>query len=178
MVWCNVRSSVRLYFYVCYGLFTNQFIQFLRKKDQHLINKDFITSVFFYLRLHPALLREKLETEKQFKHNLVEDISLEWRQYCLDPLCTNFSQVVQNMLASSSTPRPSPPNKSTTANTNLPAMSQSVGSNSNASSSLLVTIQQQNYNDQQGYSPMPISPSFLFANTNRASCKFFSSFYI
>ena len=52
------------------------------------------------MRLHPNLfnenkaIKEKLENEKNSKQ---EDDSFEWRQYCLDPLFTNFNQVMQNM---------------------------------------------------------------------------------
>lgn len=43
MIWPNVKWSIRLFFYVCYGLYTNQFIQFMKKKDQNSISKDFLT---------------------------------------------------------------------------------------------------------------------------------------
>lgn len=38
----NVKWSVKLYFYVCYGLYGNQFIQFIKKKDHLSINRDFL----------------------------------------------------------------------------------------------------------------------------------------
>jgi hypothetical protein len=43
----NVKWAVRLYFYVCYGLYANQFVQFLRKKDQQSLNKEFLTVFIF-----------------------------------------------------------------------------------------------------------------------------------
>jgi hypothetical protein len=90
--WRSVRWAVRLYFYVCYGLHAHHFLQFIKKKDQHLLNKDFLASVFFYIRLHPGLFY----SEKQSKS--ASDRSLEWRQYCLDPLFTNYNDVIQSML--------------------------------------------------------------------------------
>lgn len=57
--------------------------------------------MFVYLRLHPNLFNEvkslKPEPEKPLKQSPSEDDSLEWRQYCLDPLYTNFNQVIQSM---------------------------------------------------------------------------------
>ncbi len=46
IAWRSVRWSVRLYFYVCYGLYANQFLQFIRKKDQNLLSKDFLAVSF------------------------------------------------------------------------------------------------------------------------------------
>ena len=69
--------------------------------------------MFVYLRLHPNLFNEvkllKAEPEKTLKQVSHEDDSLEWRQYCLDPLYTNFNQVLQNMdnLSVSNTPNSS-----------------------------------------------------------------------
>jgi hypothetical protein len=128
-----------------------------------------IKSASFYLRLHPALLKEKTETEKQPKQRS-EDISLEWRQYCLDPLCTNFNQVIQNMFINGS--RTSPPNKLNTSEAN--SYRQPI--NSTATSSQLFNIQQehlqqQQYNFYEGYSPMPLSPPSLFSHMNGASGK-------
>ena len=49
IAWRSVRWSVRLYFYVSYGLYANQFLQFIRKKDQHLLSKDFLAvSILFF----------------------------------------------------------------------------------------------------------------------------------
>ncbi len=57
--------------------------------------------MFVYLRLHPNLFNEakllKTEPEKSIKQMHHDDDSLEWRQYCLDPLYTNFNQIIQNM---------------------------------------------------------------------------------
>jgi hypothetical protein len=50
----------------------------------------------FYLRINPSLFKEKADTEKQFK-NYSEETSLEWRQYCLDSLFTNYNQTIQNI---------------------------------------------------------------------------------
>jgi hypothetical protein len=75
-------------------------MHFLRKKDQQCLNKEFLNSTFFYLRLHPTLFKEKVDHnhEKQQISADSADLSLEWRQYCLDPLYTNYSQTIQEML--------------------------------------------------------------------------------
>lgn len=58
--------------------------------------------MFVYLRLHPnlfnesKLLKDKIDQDK-INTKQSNDESFEWRQYCLDPLYTNFNQVVQNI---------------------------------------------------------------------------------
>ena len=46
----SVKWAIRLYFYVCYGLYANQFVQFLRKKDQQSLNKEFLTVLIVILK--------------------------------------------------------------------------------------------------------------------------------
>lgn len=40
---CSVKWSVRLYFYVCYGFYSNHFIQYVKKKEPQMLTKDFFT---------------------------------------------------------------------------------------------------------------------------------------
>lgn len=136
----------------------------------------------FYLRLHPALIKERVDNEKQMKQNSELDYSVEWRQYCLDPLFTNYDRVIRNIIQSSSLTisKNSPPKIGQSSVTSkLP----SIGSAPNASSSLILSLQQQQFNVPSdhfyasgsiGYSPMPISPSFIFANSNRSGTHIFS----
>lgn len=49
------------------------------------------------MRLHPSILLDKNDSDKQFK-NLNDDFTFEWRQYCLDPICTNFNSSMQKLL--------------------------------------------------------------------------------
>ena len=116
-------------------------------------------SVFFYIRLHPGLFY----SEKQFKP--ITDRSLEWRQYCLDPLYTNYNNVIQNMLknnlnmnntvASTTSIQPNHfPNKIIF---NPPPLSLSnIGSNSTDQSSPFLQNTQ-------------LSPSYLFSLTNKSA---------
>lgn len=46
--------------------------------------------------MHPGLFNTEKQQVKQ-----ISDRSLEWRQYCLDPLFTNYNDVIQNMLKNS-----------------------------------------------------------------------------
>jgi hypothetical protein len=126
--------------------------------------------------LHPAFLKEKTDTEKQSKQK-VEDTSLEWRQYCLDPLYTNYNQVVQNLLKNGS--RTSPPN---TLNSNA-AYAQAAGGafrqpiNSNAS--YFQQEQCQQFSFYEGYSPVPISPSCFFnASSSNVTSGSFTFYFV
>ncbi|RMZ98568.1 hypothetical protein BpHYR1_034019 [Brachionus plicatilis] len=139
----NVKWSVRLYFYVCYGLYGNLFIQFIRKKDQTSINRDFLLSIIFYLRLHPSLFPEKNDSEKQLKYNN-DDLSLEWRQYCLDPMCTNYNSSVQKLLKSS------------------PATL-----NSNLSNCFLFNDHQFSIASHENLLNQPASPSYIFSSNRK-----------
>jgi len=176
IAWRNLKWSIRLFFYVCYGLYANQFIQYLRKKDANILNKEFLTSTFYYLRLHPSLFKEKVDTEKQFKQLTSDlDVSLEWRRYCLDPLCTNFNEVVQII---------SNPSLKT-APMQLQPQSNRLSFMGSSSSSLSSSSQQSRFVNQSAqmasstafnpfHSPMshlnestfiaPASPSYLFAS--------------
>jgi hypothetical protein len=43
---CNVKWSIRLYFYVCYGFYPYQFMQYIKKKEHQNIIKEFLTVIF------------------------------------------------------------------------------------------------------------------------------------
>jgi hypothetical protein len=118
------------------------------------------------LRLHPALLKEKIDsTEKQSQKQPIDDVSREWRQYCLDPICTNYSQIIQNMLATSTLNKISPQNRTQKSITNKTSVSSSAGS------SLALSIHQQQSQNSVESTLVAQSPSYLFINSNRTSCK-------
>lgn len=168
-----MKWSIRLFFYACYGLFPTQFILNLRKKDHHLINKEFIRSTAFYLRLHPSLLREKGDStvEKQLKQTApnCDDYSLEWRQYCLDPMCTNFNQVI-NELGRSHTAASllyGLANPALAASSRVASRVANVNSSASLSPFLLGS-QSLLASEPSGYVsfPPPLSPSGLFSSSN------------
>lgn len=195
ITWQSVKFSVRLMFYVCYGLYSNQFLLFLRKKDNNAINKEFLTvwrvsfyflfifstirlnfewcefkSILFYLRVHPSLTREKVDTDKHFKQTSnCDDFSLEWRQYCLDPLCTNYNQTLQEMHKLSNTSMLS----LSLFNSIRQSKHQQQQLNSKLSANQLtpLILNNPNVNEQSFHNQLPISPSYLFAMNNRALCK-------
>ena len=199
----SVKWAVRLYFYVCYGLYANQLIQFLRKKEQQSLNKEFLTvnswfkinsfkpiiyinlllkSIFFYLRLHPALFKEKIDNDKQFKYLSDTDASIEWRQYCLDPLCTNYNLIIQNMFkygsnlnllnqtviasSSNSTNQSSGFFSSSLMPPSLASLSRVANASQAFSSHQSLSIDQASIS-----STTPLSPSYVFANTNKNSSR-------
>ena len=129
------------------------------------------------MRVHPALLKEKIDNEKQFKHLIDTDASLEWRQYCLDPLCTNYNQVIQNVfkhgshlnlnqsfLGNTATTLNNIPNNSMYSLLMPPSLPKFINP-----SQTPVTLSQYGYADQTPTSSqlMPLSPSYIFSNTNR-----------
>ncbi len=150
--------------------------------------------MFFYLRLHPGIFKDKIDSEKQFK-NFTDDASLEWRQYCLDPLCTNYNQVIQNMFKHGSNLNLSHimSTQVGTINNNLEAnhtnllskntsgiysmisSSLSKFSNSNQTPLSLNYLNYQNLSNEiydQSFNFVPLSPSLVFANTNTSSSLF------
>ena len=149
-------------------------------------------SIFFYLRLHPAIFKEKMDSDKQFKYLIDTDASIEWRQYCLDPLCTNYNQTIQKIFKHGSSLNLSelslnqnvtyniasnPPSQTRTSGVGYPIIpptlaslskltheSQSNFSSSLSNSQISMTVDQTPLSNL-----MPLSPSYLFANTNRNS---------
>lgn len=112
------------------------------------------------MRLHPALLKEKVDIERQLKQ-ITEDISLEWRQYCLDPLCTNYNQCIQKLLKSSPI-------------TNIGANLNNNQSPANKLPSQLTILNEQQHSmnylsHDQSYLTVPLSPSYIFAANNKTT---------
>ena len=115
--------------------------------------------MFFYLRLHPGMLREKFDASASEKHQpkqYAEDLSIEWRQYCLDPICTNYNQIVRNVLkASALNNKTSPQSRPTSLKSSL--------------------------NEQliESHSPFPPqSPSHLFLSSNSKLSSWLLFFFI
>jgi hypothetical protein len=137
--------------------------------------------------LHPALFKEKIDSDKQFKYLTDGDASIEWRQYCLDPLCTNYNQTIQKIFKHGSIINLSDVclNPTVTYNiaNNVPiqtseffplmpptlaSLSKLTHESQNDSSLNQTNIQTSVSIDQSSLSNLiPLSPSFLFANTNR-----------
>jgi hypothetical protein len=147
-----------------------------------------LKSIFFYLRLHPALFKEKIDSDKQLRYLTDADASIEWRQYCLDPLCTNYNQTIQKIFKHGSMINLSDVclNQTVTYNiannaTNqtseffplIPPTLASLSKSTHESQSLNQTnIQMSASIDQTALSNLiPLSPSYLFANTNRNTSK-------
>ena len=145
------------------------------------------------MRLHPGIFKDKIDNEKQFKH-FTDDASIEWRQYCLDPLCTNYNQVIQNMFKQGSIlnlghlmpAQTGPISTNLEANHNsthlqskntsgfYSALSSSLSKFSNSN----LTPLPFNYLNYQSFASeihdhssnfVPLSPSLIFANTNSHS---------
>lgn len=53
-------------------------------------------SILFYLRVHPSLLKEKVDMPPTKPTS--DDTIFEWRQYCLDQTYTNLNQIVNDAL--------------------------------------------------------------------------------
>ena len=132
-------------------------------------------SIFFYLRLHPALFKEKVDSDKQFKNINDTDASIEWRQYCLDPLCTNYNQIIQNMFKNGSNLNINQSFSNQLPNTNHvyqglapPSLAfLSRFANANQSSSMLSSHPSISSHQASLSNLTQLSPSYVFANTNR-----------
>ena len=84
------RTS-KYYQRISYSNFFKKYFIFLSHKFKIFKN------TIFYLRLHPNLFNENKTIKEKLENSKQEDDSFEWRQYCLDPLYTNFNQVMQNL---------------------------------------------------------------------------------
>jgi hypothetical protein len=98
IIWRSTKWSVRLFFFVCYGLYSNNFIQYIRKKEASLINSNFLNSIIFDLRLHPGLFKDKNDLAEMKSKFQSDSNWSEWRHYCLDPLYTNYNQIIESLL--------------------------------------------------------------------------------
>lgn len=170
----SVKWSVRLYFYVLYGFNASQLIQYLKRRDPQILTKEAFTQIFFYVRMNPSLLKDKSDSDKQIKI-LSDDISLEWRRYCLDPLCTNYNEVIQNMQnGCAKTDQTSVVNNFYNKNADTleeykylltPTSTTSNVSSSTEKINSLLTLN--NIQDANGSSQPLLSPSYLFASNNK-----------
>lgn len=172
LVLSSVKWSIRLYFYVCYGFNGNQLMQYLKKKDSMILAKESFMKILFYLRMNPSLLKDKSDSDKISSKQTSEDQSIEWRRFCLDPLCTNYNQVIQNMqqpIHSCDSESLSVLNNFYSHNNNnmheykhtTPITSNSVHSNNEQINNLLVLQNEHGLNSQ-----LLLSPSYLFTSNN------------
>lgn len=145
----------------------------------------FLKTTAFYLRFHPALMREKIESsseKQQFKQSApnCDDYSLEWRQYCLDPACTNYNQVIFDMIKSGGSTATSNLLKTSSSSiyTLLNRPPSASHSHRTAASSVLSPLILSAATSDSAYVsfPPPISPAGLFAVSSTHRCWFPISF--
>lgn len=124
--------------------------------------------------MNPCLLKDKSDSDKQIKISS-DDISLEWRRYCLDPLCTNYNEVIQNMQnVSSKTNQTSVVNNfykhaDTLEEYKYLLTPTSTTSNISSSTEKINNILTLNHvQDANGSSQPLLSPSYLFASNNKS----------